>query len=59
MIVLKVENYCQKCRDFTPEVIKIFNEREAIIQNVYCVNRDRCTNIYEFLKEEARKDNLK
>ncbi len=50
MIRLVVEDYCQNCPDFEPEVnsneFEIYGEKHAE-HVVTCIRRQRCKKIYE------------
>ena len=65
MIRVEVEEYCQECLDFTPDVIKpertIFVGGEVIYSDtiVQCKNRKRCSNIERYLRQQAKGDNNK
>lgn len=56
MIKLCVEDYCQNCTDFEPDVEtyttvsagKICNQT-----NVSCEHRQRCKKLVEYLRKEA------
>ena len=55
MIEIKIQPYCEECRDFEPEVEK--NEIESFFGNIICDteitcrNKDRCEKMIEYLKE--------
>lgn len=61
-INLYVQNYCQNCGEFEPNVKKItttivtetFQGKESYITRVYCKHQDRCKAIYEQAKREVR-----
>lgn len=55
MIDLHVEEYCQECGDFQPCVKRLYADGKIAAQTVYCENRERCANIYEFALEKAGK----
>jgi hypothetical protein len=61
MIRLEVEDYCQQCLDFCPDVIK--PERTvsmidgAIVQTdttIHCEYRKRCAGIKRYLEQQAK-----
>lgn len=64
-IVLEVEDYCQQCLDFTPELIKpqrvLLEDGEMVTSDaiVHCQYGKRCAGIVRYLrnattdKEEA------
>ena len=57
MIDLNVEGYCQECADFQPCVERLYLDGSKIAaQTVYCENRERCANIYEFAREKVGKE---
>ena len=49
MIDLHVEGYCQECAGFQPCIERLYADGKIIAQTVYCENRERCANIYEFI----------
>ena len=64
MIKIAVEDYCQQCLDFTPDVSK--PERLYTIDNsdgfitdtiVRCEYRKRCAGIKRFLEQQSKSDN--
>ena len=50
MIKLKVENYCQNCNDFEPDVYKSKKYGGDTTTIVSCEYEKRCYNIYKHLK---------
>lgn len=60
IIELQVEDYCQRCKDFKPEVVRTYGgayETFCCSQVVYCKNKERCAAIYKsFVKEYKRKE---
>lgn len=58
-IKLKVEDYCQQCLDFTPELIKpqrvMLDNCEAAISDaiVYCQYSKRCYGLVRHLRNAA------
>lgn len=54
MISLKVEDKCQNCPYFHPDVERIdattLEGKKNFIQTVYCENNDFCNEIEEYLK---------
>lgn len=65
MIRLEVEEYCQECLDFTPDVTKperaLFVNGEVTYTDtiVQCKYRKRCGNIERFLRQQAKGDHNK
>nr|DAU60910.1 MAG TPA: hypothetical protein [Caudoviricetes sp.] len=59
MIELKVEDYCQNCSEFKPDVNKEFSyaDDEVIysLMTVFCENASKCKRIYECIKKEDLK----
>lgn len=57
MISLSVEEKCQNCPNFSPNVEQIdattLDGKKNLVQTVYCRNKDFCNNIEEYL--ESRK----
>lgn len=57
MISLSVEEKCQNCPNFSPNVEQIdattLDGKKNLVQTVYCINKDFCNNIEEYL--ESRK----
>lgn len=57
MISLNVEEKCQNCPYFSPNVEQIdattLGGDKNLVQTVYCRNKDFCNNIEEYL--ESRK----
>lgn len=63
MIRLDVENYCNSCMDFVPDVIKpnrLFNPDtfewylgDTVVQ---CEHRKRCANIKRYLEQQAKNE---
>ena len=62
MITLEIENYCQECLDFTPDVEKekividdFFDVERAIHSEttIRCKNRNRCKAIMRYLKKAS------
>ena len=56
MIDLHVEGYCQECAGFQPCIERLYADGKIIAQTVYCENRERCANIYEFAHEKVGKE---
>lgn len=62
MIRIDVEEYCQACLDFTPDVIKpqktYLDNRELILSDtiVQCEYRKRCAGIKRYLEQQARNE---
>ena len=56
MIRLDIDNYCQSCPDFKPDVEKYvygyLNDIEAVNTTIRCEHRDRCRVMVQRLKEE-------
>lgn len=55
MISLSVEEKCQDCPNFSPQVSQIDmtafgDRRKRVQQTVCCGNKDFCDNIEEYLK---------
>lgn len=55
MIELQVENKCQNCPHFSPEINRIdvtsFGDKgRRYIQTVYCGEKDFCDNLEEYLE---------
>ena len=65
-IELKVENYCDNCGEFEPEIHKEetvylnygFNNvrRHQCKTTVRCKHEQRCMGMIEYLKDKARKE---
>ena len=60
MIKLEVEDYCQKCSEFEPQIdkytISTINSFETVDTFIYCEHRNRCKRIKEFI--EDNKENI-
>lgn len=60
MIRLEVEDYCQACLDFEPDVTKPerirFNHEELIFSDtiVKCEYRKRCAGIRRYLEQQLK-----
>lgn len=60
MIELEVEDYCQQCLDFSPDVIRpdrvVLNDGTSIYTNtvVQCKYKKRCAGIKRFLEQQAK-----
>lgn len=57
MIELDVQEKCQNCPNFSPTVnaidITSFGDNgKKIMQIVYCINKDFCNNIEDYLKNQ-------
>lgn len=54
MISLSVEEKCQNCPYFSPNVEQIdattLGGKKNLVQTVYCGNKDFCNNIEEYLE---------
>lgn len=54
MISLNVEEKCQNCPNFSPSVERIdmatLRGEKNISQTVYCIRKDFCKNLEEYLK---------
>lgn len=50
------EGYCQECAGFQPCIERLYADGKIIAQTVYCENRERCANIYEFAHEKVGKE---
>ena len=54
MISLSVEEKCQNCPNFSPNVEQIdvttLGEEKNLVQTVHCGNKDFCNNIEEYLE---------
>jgi hypothetical protein len=54
MISLNVEEKCQNCPYFSPNVEQIdattLGEKKKLLQTVYCDHKDFCNNIEEYLE---------
>lgn len=57
MIILSVEEKCQNCPNFSPNVERIdattLDGKKNLVQTFYCRNKYFCNNIEEYL--ESRK----
>lgn len=54
MIKLCVEDYCQDCTEFEPDVQKVTlfgGKRDIADTTIFCEHRERCEHIKEFLSE--------
>lgn len=60
MIKLEVEEYCNECPNFEPEVAKINIDgffKVVCNTNIFCEHRHKCNNIAEYMKAKyERKD---
>lgn len=62
MIRVNVEEYCQACLDFTPDVTpptKMYSsEGELILGDtvIYCKYRKRCAGIKRYLEQQAKEE---
>ena len=62
MILLEVEDYCQQCLDFTPDVVKPdrhhTEDGELVLGDtiVRCEYRKRCAGIRRFLEKQMREE---
>jgi hypothetical protein len=63
MIVVDVEEYCQQCLDFHPDVTAPTRERaeggKTIIQTdtiIRCKYRKRCAGIKRYLEQQAKSE---
>lgn len=61
---LLLQEFCSYCPDFSPEVEKIdvtsFGEATRYVNNIRCVNRNKCSRIVENLEnriEDSRQRN--
>lgn len=60
MIRIEIEDYCQSCMDFSPDVIKptrSFTLDGGMIQTdtiVRCTHRKRCENIKRYLEQQTK-----
>lgn len=56
MIRLHVEDYCENCKEFDPDVgvdtIHENTDHEIVMTNIYCSHRSRCSSIYRNLRKE-------
>ena len=65
MIRVVVEDYCQECLDFTPDVTKPERIQAQGGQIMYtdtfvqCKYRKRCSSIERYLRQQAKGDNDK
>lgn len=61
MIKLEIEEYCQECLDFTPDVEKeklteddFFGDSVIYVEtSIRCKNRNRCRAIMRYLKKSV------
>lgn len=54
-IELQVEDYCQKCPDFEPDVTKLLATglgKEPITTTITCKRKRRCAGLVRYLKEQ-------
>ena len=63
-IMLYVDDWCEDCADFEPEVHRcrsmIFGDdqsRSCTETTVTCVNRDKCHAIYKFISDKKKEKN--
>lgn len=56
MIKLIVEEYCQKCEEFEPEVCRMYTDEKLVLQEVCCEHKERCANIYKSISDAIRKE---
>ena len=63
MININVEDYCQNCPDFEPEVNKTILEADNIIIStdtcITCKYSDRCKQIYRYIMLNESKKEIK
>lgn len=55
MIQLKVETYCENCKDFEADVSKsvLYNDDVMLYETyIRCENAGHCKQLYEYLKGE-------
>lgn len=62
MIDLQIQEYCQDCFEFEPEVDKTISYdgygEEKCNNNVYCVNRDKCERMISYLQKKSGAINI-
>lgn len=60
MIRLNVEEYCQSCLDFTPDVIpptRSTDDESTLTDTIIqCKYKKRCAGIERYLKQQAREE---
>lgn len=60
MIKLEVEEYCQECLDFCPDVNKperlVLNDGTSVYSDtiIKCKHRKRCSSIMRFLENQVK-----
>ena len=65
MIKVAVEDYCQRCLDFTPDVTKperlyTIGDPDGFVVSdtiIRCRYRKRCTGIKRYLEQQAKGEN--
>ena len=64
MILVNVEEYCQACLDFTPDVtppqrVWVSDEMKYIMGDtiIQCKYRKRCAGIKRYLEQQAKEKN--
>lgn len=56
MIMLYKATYCEECPEFEAETERMFAGNKCAQTRVYCKHSKRCRNIYEYIKEQAKKE---
>lgn len=63
MILVNVEDYCQSCLDFTPDVtppqrVRVPDDREFTMGDtiIKCVYRKRCAAIKRYLENQMKEE---
>lgn len=55
MIRLEVEDYCQNCKKFTPDIDKLYFHPDCATV-VACENRELCNYIHSQIYEQLKKE---
>ena len=58
MIKLNIEEYCNSCPNFEPDVSYTykFGDDEAVVAHVICKYSETCKNISKYLKKQLEKE---
>jgi hypothetical protein len=62
MIRVDVEEYCNSCLDFSPDVtraVRMFSDNTHVTQTdtiIQCEYRKRCANIKRYLEQQTREE---
>lgn len=62
MIKLDIQDYCQECMDFSPDVdepVRMFSGDDCVFQTntvIRCEHRRRCEAIKRYLEKQAKEN---